>query len=103
MSQKAMFMRRLCATALLTGALISCNKPAKQTSVNVPAATVQSTIDAIVYVNADTLLANYQFFKDIQKELEEQGKSLESQVRSEERRVGKECVSTCRSRWSPYH
>src|SRR3546814_20616650 len=24
-------------------------------------------------------------------------------VRSEERRVGNECVSTCRSRWSPYH
>ena len=23
--------------------------------------------------------------------------------RSEERRVGKECVSLCRSRWSPYH
>src|SRR3546814_2107707 len=28
---------------------------------------------------------------------------LIQQVRSEERRVGKECVSTCRSRWSPYH
>src|SRR3546814_13549820 len=27
--------------------------------------------------------------------------ALES--RSEERRVGKECVSTCRSRWSPYY
>src|SRR3546814_12448016 len=25
------------------------------------------------------------------------------ECRSEERRVGKECVSTCRSRWSPYH
>src|SRR3546814_18015612 len=24
-------------------------------------------------------------------------------ARSEERRVGKECVGTCRSRWSPYH
>src|SRR3546814_16970701 len=24
-------------------------------------------------------------------------------IRSEERRVGKECVSTCRSRWWPYH
>src|SRR3546814_9029882 len=24
-------------------------------------------------------------------------------ARSEERRGGKECVSTCRSRWSPYH
>src|SRR3546814_11153701 len=27
----------------------------------------------------------------------------EKSARSEERRVGKECVSTCRSRWSPYH
>src|SRR3546814_11517817 len=26
-----------------------------------------------------------------------------SPARSEERRVGDECVSTCRSRWSPYH
>src|SRR3546814_20771621 len=28
---------------------------------------------------------------------------MKSQNRSEERRVGKEGVSTCRSRWSPYH
>src|SRR3546814_7553886 len=28
---------------------------------------------------------------------------LERSGRSEERRVGKECVSTCRSRWSPYN
>src|SRR3546814_18664905 len=28
---------------------------------------------------------------------------LEEAQRSEERRVGKECVSTCRSRWSQYH
>src|SRR3546814_8246809 len=27
----------------------------------------------------------------------------DGRARSEERRVGKECVSTCRSRWSPYH
>src|SRR3546814_20564571 len=33
------------------------------------------------------------------------GRALAGQpsLRSEERRVGKECVSTCRSRWSPYH
>src|SRR3546814_15629798 len=30
-------------------------------------------------------------------------KVLQELMRSEERRVGKECVSTCRSRWSPYH
>src|SRR3546814_19778115 len=34
---------------------------------------------------------------DIEKELQAQP------ARSEERRVGKECVSTCRSRWSPVH
>src|SRR3546814_11522924 len=28
---------------------------------------------------------------------------VSAQPRSEERRVGKECVSTCRSRWTPYH
>src|SRR3546814_4402559 len=32
-----------------------------------------------------------------------QGLGLARAPRSEERRVGKECVSTCRSRWSPYH
>src|SRR3546814_1353921 len=30
-------------------------------------------------------------------------RELDDNERSEERRVGKECVSTCRSRWSTYH
>src|SRR3546814_9140060 len=40
---------------------------------------------------------------------QESGRTPEREIafiyayRSEERRVGKECVSTCRSRWSPYH
>ena len=29
--------------------------------------------------------------------------AFDSKARSEERRVGKECDSSCRSRWSPYH
>ena len=29
--------------------------------------------------------------------------SLDNTIRSEERRVGKECNPRCRSRWSPYH
>src|SRR3546814_8620759 len=29
--------------------------------------------------------------------------AVKTMIRSEERRVGKECGSTCRSRWSPYH
>src|SRR3546814_4020488 len=31
------------------------------------------------------------------------GRAVFGRARSEERRVGKECVSTCRSRWSPNH
>ena len=30
-------------------------------------------------------------------------KNINQKIRSEERRVGKECTSWCRSRWSPYH
>ena len=30
-------------------------------------------------------------------------KGTAERIRSEERRVGKECLSVCRSRWSPYH
>src|SRR3546814_19630493 len=30
-------------------------------------------------------------------------RDVEARERSEERRVGHECVRTCRSRWSPYH
>ena len=30
-------------------------------------------------------------------------KGDDSRERSEERRVGKECLAVCRSRWSPYH
>src|SRR3546814_18022400 len=32
-----------------------------------------------------------------------QGRQFSTSKRSEERRVGKECVSTCRYRWSPYY
>src|SRR3546814_8916840 len=35
--------------------------------------------------------------------IEATGEKYTDNWRSEERRVGKECVSTCRSRWSPYH
>src|SRR3546814_18553926 len=51
---------------------------------------------------AKTLLAEDADFAlaEVVAKIEESGTP---QVRSEERRVGKECVSTCRSRWSPYH
>src|SRR3546814_3963674 len=38
-----------------------------------------------------------------QRHREQRAEAQGPGLRSEERRVGKECVSTCRSRWSPYH
>src|SRR3546814_19061977 len=44
------------------------------------------------------------FFKDAFRDfLPEEVIAKKKHGRSEERRVGKECVSPCRSRWSPYH
>src|SRR3546814_11638592 len=40
---------------------------------------------------------------DIEAEMGHLGHTPAEYARSEERRVGKECVSTCRARWSPYH
>src|SRR3546814_11107349 len=50
---------------------------------------VMTTIDAIAAAVGMTKRTVYTRYPD--------------KNRSEERRVGKECVSTCRSRWSPYH
>src|SRR3546814_11735111 len=45
--------------------------------------------------------SNAAVLQDLDILIDSAQQSVES--RSEERRVGKECVSTCRSRWSPYH
>src|SRR3546814_16806113 len=51
----------------------------------------------VIFVTSSIALIGWGFLND-------EGKGIGTQnVRSEERRVGKECVSTCRSRWSPYH
>src|SRR3546814_11773367 len=62
-----------------------------QTTESYPNLPHEALFDAVKTGNPDRMVAlNYWAFP-IEVE------------RSEERRVGKECVSTCRSRWSPYH
>ena len=41
--------------------------------------------------------------KKLYQEFKEQGKLTEKRLQIGERRVGKECLRLCRSRWSPYH
>src|SRR3546814_3514152 len=52
----------------------------------------------------DQVLIDFEGALDGVKRPEMAGQDFELELgRSEERRVGKECVSTCRSRWSQYH
>ena len=48
-------------------------------------------------------LLEYQVFHGVKAEGPDGISQEEEAGRSEERRVGKECSRTCRSRWSPYH
>src|SRR3546814_12398000 len=53
--------------------------------------------------NVTLHLSGEQLFDHLTISLYGLAEGLAHDWRSEERRVGKECVSTCRSRWSPYH
>ena len=59
------------------------------------------------YINDNNIIVEYVFDNDVFMELSVNGQKAYSdnkfKKRSEERRVGKECTSWCRSRWSPYH
>src|SRR3546814_18681708 len=61
---------------------------------------------AIVAVNPYVIEQNAAFYNDTEIPLYLDRYAMRfvtRRRRSEERRVGKECVRTCRSRWSPYH
>src|SRR3546814_12114163 len=91
--QKMRLIGKAAGILAVTAALATASAPSMaQTKVTISQA-FQSMLYLPFYVAIDK-----GFFKkegiDVDKE---------TAGRSEERRVGKECVSTCRSRWSPYH
>ena len=77
----------------LTDEQKSANKYDKQT---------QEVVDYIDAENSYTQ-SSLSHTKKLQNDLFEEIIGRLEKDRSEERRVGKECASTCRSRWSPYH
>src|SRR3546814_20754010 len=69
-------------------------------SINAIASHVQIRKNKVSRMPADASREILGLFPPLEKRVSRQKRAL---ARSEERRVGKECVSTCRSRWSPYH
>src|SRR3546814_20809308 len=65
-----------------------------------PTSHAAAAIDEVVYANIFEGLTRIDRNGAVQPALAE---SWTVSDRSEERRVGKECVRTCRSRWAPYH
>src|SRR3546814_1272552 len=72
------------------------------TSLRVPSGISGTVIDVQVFTR-EGIERDKRAQQIIDDELKRYRNDLQDQLRSEERRVGKECVSTCRSRWSPYH
>src|SRR3546814_20199931 len=77
----------LCGAAFLSGAVFSL----RHRKVSPPMA-------RIVMKFGGTSMAGIERIRSVAARIKR-----EVEARSEERRVGNECVSTCRSRWSPYH
>src|SRR3546814_4795633 len=68
--------------------------------------TVEDVGEALALLADPVLLGNEQAVDEDRIGVDRLAPHLRDEMdvdRSEERRVGKECVSTCRSRWSPYH
>ena len=73
---------------------------AKRMSVDAPKITFR---DVAGVDEAVEELQEIKEFLEAPAKFEEIGAKIPKGARSEERRVGKECTATCRSRWSPYH
>src|SRR3546814_11587751 len=71
-------------------------------SATVPVLHVKAA-DAGPVTNSDPSRFDDEWHDRLRALVDDRSVSLRKIGRSEERRVGKACVSTCRSRWSPYH
>src|SRR3546814_11082911 len=98
--------RRHTRCALVTGvqtcALPICAMPAPTSTTSAAQQTGRAAAFEDIILRADSNAATLRLRDVARVELGSQDYNSEA-YRSEERRGGKECVSTCRSRWSPVH
>jgi len=69
--------------ALLAATVVSCNNQGtKPTATSSTGDSTQANVEKIVYVNADTLLEKYEYFKDIRTKLEDKAKKAQADLQS---------------------
>jgi outer membrane protein len=80
MKTKASIFTKISLGMLLAGSLAACNKPKTDDKATANPATPNK--ETIVFVNSDTLLAKYDYFKDMSKRLEDKANSAKNDVGS---------------------
>ncbi len=77
----------MCGGLAIATSLISCNKSEDKAGATTAVSTTGATIEGkkVVFVNTDSLLTNYQFYKDAQKEFENKGYRLQVDLGQRER------------------
>lgn len=80
MKTKAPIFTKITLGILLAGSIAACNKP--KTDEKAATAATPGNKETIVYVNSDTLLSKYDYFKDMSKRLESKANAAKSNVGS---------------------
>lgn len=82
-------LTKLTLGLIVAGTIAACNQ---NKSSDKSAATVTAGAGSIVYVNQDTLLSKYDYFKDMSKRLEDKGKSAQNDVGSRQQALQREAA-----------
>jgi outer membrane protein len=88
MKTHSSFLRNLCAGVMIAGSLAACNQP--KTTDKPVAATPEKANLGIAYINFDTLNSKYNYIKDMNKRLEEKGKTAQGNVASRQQAIQRE-------------
>jgi outer membrane protein len=94
MKIKTSSLTKLTLGLMVAGTIVACNQ---NKSSDKSAASTPPSSGSIVYVNQDTLLSKYEYFKDMTKRLEDKGKSAQNDVGSRQQALQREAAEYQRS------
>ncbi len=86
MNIKASIFTKVACGAFLTGSIFACNKPQTASTTAAPA----PEKGTIAFVNTDSLLAKYEYAKDVNKTMQDKGKSAQNDLGSRQQALQRE-------------